>query len=515
MKIACLLLTTLVCCLAFTFIADAQSLSGVQQRNLIFSMVKGQAAKPDTLSLAAATGLQKIKWISGDSSSFSGRPMATRAKNQKWVFMFHPSPAIIGLTRAVVQISNAAGKISAIVSLTGLQTKALEGENEPTLASVVNALGYHINIGWTTLANHSRPELQGDELPFSVFRKAANGKVEMMPVARYSPDFELPFGYYINDNGPVKKQAGILAKAGKYPEHQTLFPSLAAGVVSFDPGKKNFGFYTTGPTHSIYSEDVWNMLLYPENAVRGVRIFPVKDLADKLLKHTYLVCFEEAKNGDYNDYVFLVKNAEPVTSNPFTKIFNGKNLGGWHTFIKGKGVDTDPESNFSVEDSALHVIGKDLGYAITRNAYHNFHFKVDFKWGEKKWPPRENAKRDAGICYNIPVNEPDSIWPVSIECQVQEGDVGDFWLLGFSTITVDGKVNNPSSHTQVVKKKDGERRVGEWNTVEVISYNGTCVHIVNGLPVNYGTNASVKDGRILLQSEYSEVFYRNVQIREL
>jgi hypothetical protein len=33
--------------------------------------------------------------------------------------------------------------------------------------------------------------------------------------------------------------------------------------------------------------------------------------------------------------------------------------------------------------------------------------------------------------------------------------------------------------------------------------------------VNVGEEASVKDGRILLQSEYAEVYYRNPKIRRL
>ncbi len=161
----------------------------------------------------------------------------------------------------------------------------------------------------------------------------------------------------------------------------------------------------------------------------------------------------------------------------------------------------------------MHVRGKELGYIRTNDHFTNYHFKVEFKWGVKKWPPRENDKRDAGICYNILVDEPDSIWPKSIECQVQEGDVGDFWLLSFATIEVDGKPNQPSNHTRMVKKADAEKPYGEWNTMEIISYKGKCIHIVNGVIVNSGENASVKEGRILLQSEYSEVYYRNAGIK--
>jgi len=495
----------------------AQAVAKIEKQQLVFSAIKGSASKPDTLQLPAQIGFSNVKWISGDSASFSIASLATTAgKNKKYILLFKPSQDFTGIARATLQVNNNLSMPVVLINLTGLSTKGLEGENEPPLSVIVDALGYQINIGWINLANHSRPVLQGDELPFSLFRKAGKGKVEMIPVARYSPDFELPFGFYVSSsNGPQKKQAAVLAKAGRFPEHQCLFPAIASGNSYFDPGNEAFGFYATGPTHSAYSEDVWNMLLHPENAVRAVRIYPVKDPAANPVKNTYLVCFEEAKNGDYNDYVFLVKNIEPVTNNLFVPVFNGKNLNGWHTFIQGKGKNTDPENNFSIEDSALHVVGKELGYAITEQPYHNYHFKAAFKWGEKKWPPRENAKRDAGICYNIPVNEPDSIWPVSIECQVQEGDVGDFWLLGFSTISVDGKVNRPSNHTQVVKKRDAEKPNGEWNTVEIISYNGRCIHIVNGVVVNYGNNASVKDGRILLQSEYSEVYYRDIMIRNL
>jgi len=39
--------------------------------------------------------------------------------------------------------------------------------------------------------------------------------------------------------------------------------------------------------------------------------------------------------------------------------------------------------------------------------------------------------------------------------------------------------------------------------------------IVNGVIVNVGEEASVKEGRILLQSEYAEIYYRNPRIREL
>lgn len=488
----------------------SQSATPCIKRKCIFSTVAGSVSKPDSMLLPPAAVSFKLTGV--DTSVFK----IMDHRNKKIKIEFAPPVDFIGIAKAQLQIKNSSGKLIASIDFTGLSTKALEGGNEPPLSHIIDALGYQVNIGWASLDNHSRPELIGEELSPSLFRKAGNDKVQLIPVARYSPDFEVPFGYYINgEQGPQLQQTGVLAKSGAYIEHQTLFPAINSGTTSFDPRDNTFGFYATGPSHTGYSEDVWNMLLYPAYAVRATRIYPLKDQMGQQLRNTYLICFEEAKNGDYNDYVFIAKNITPVDNDLFHPLFNGKNLQGWDTFLRNIGSNADPNNNFMIANNELFVSGKDLGYVITKKGYRNFHFAVDFKWGNKKWPPRENDKRDAGICYNIPVNEPDSIWPQSIECQIQEGDTGDFWLLGFSTIKVNGIKNVPANHTRMVKHSDAEKPSGQWNTVEVISYNGKCVHIVNGVVVNAGEEASVKEGRILLQSEFSEIYYRNIRIREL
>jgi hypothetical protein len=80
---------------------------------------------------------------------------------------------------------------------------------------------------------------------------------------------------------------------------------------------------------------------------------------------------------------------------------------------------------------------------------------AEFKWGEKKYPPRDadTTKRDNGICFYMPLNEKDFVWPKSIECQVQEGDVGDMWLIDSATVVVNGKQTEPKNFTMVKKKK--------------------------------------------------------------
>src|SRR5688500_7158820 len=70
-------------------------------------------------------------------------------------------------------------------------------------------------------------------------------------------------------------------------------------------------------------------------------------------------------------------------------LFNGKNLNGWYTFLETKGKDNDPEKIFVVENGLLRISGKEFGYIATNKAYKNFALVVEFKWGVKKYPPRD------------------------------------------------------------------------------------------------------------------------------
>jgi hypothetical protein len=199
----------------------------------------------------------------------------------------------------------------------------------------------------------------------------------------------------------------------------------------------------------------------------------------------------------------------------FDRLFNNKNLDGWYVYLRDQPVGQDPEGIFSVKDNMLLVTGKIFGYICTKNSYRNFHLMLEFKWGTEKHPPRQNAKRDSGILYYFSSLSPDKIWPRSIECQIQETDCGDFWLVDSTSLTVNGKLYPPTNNQQVVKMSDHENPSGEWNTIEVIAKDGKCTHIVNGVIVNEGIDANVREGKIALQSEGAEIYYRNIRLAKL
>jgi hypothetical protein len=204
--------------------------------------------------------------------------------------------------------------------------------------------------------------------------------------------------------------------------------------------------------------------------------------------------------------------ARPVRADvgTVTPLFNGRNLDGFYTYLPSHGKNSDPEGIFTVHDGMVHVLGKEFGYFCTEKEYENYHLVVEFKWGEKRFPPRATAKRDSGILMHCV--GPDKVWMKSIECQIQEGDTGDFWLVDGTSITSDGQQKTGG---RIIKKKDAEKPTGEWNTVEVICDGDKIQHIVNGVLVNEGTAASVTKGKILLQSEGAEVFYRKIELRPL
>jgi hypothetical protein len=202
-----------------------------------------------------------------------------------------------------------------------------------------------------------------------------------------------------------------------------------------------------------------------------------------------------------------------------TPLFNGKDLSGWTIFIRHPEKDADPRSDpnkiFTVKDGVIHVSGQHFGCLTTEKEYEDYHLKLEFKWGDKKWPPREKAVRDSGILYHCV--GPDKVWTKSVECQIQEHDCGDFYMVDGTSAVIGGKREPRYSK----KLKDTEKPNGEWNTVEVICKGDTVKHIVNGVVVAEATGLSAdKDGktpltrgRILLQSEGAEVFYRNVTIK--
>ncbi|WP_165795433.1 Kelch repeat-containing protein [Deinococcus koreensis] len=197
------------------------------------------------------------------------------------------------------------------LSLSGLRATGLEGTNEPPLAQIVDALNYRIDVGSPALELGTGSVLLGEEIRAPLFRRAGTGPVRLRPVARYSPDGPAPFGFFTLD-GP--SGGARLKELGTIPagEHQTLHPAVTASTrLDFDPGDQPFGVYLAPNAYAPQGTFTLDSLNGGPTR-RGVRVYPVRDRAGEVVADTYLLGLEPAANGDYQDAVFLLEQAQPV-----------------------------------------------------------------------------------------------------------------------------------------------------------------------------------------------------------
>jgi hypothetical protein len=225
-------------------------------------------------------------------------------------------------------------------------------------------------------------------------------------------------------------------------------------------------------------------------------------------------------------------------------LFNGKDLTNFYTFVKGSGKNDDPKKVFQVEEGVIHVSGEVYGYLATEKEYENYHLTVEFKWGEKTYGLRKDKARDSGVLLHA--TGPDKVWPQCIECQMIEGGTCDIILVGTndqptkltSPFEARGKQSwyTPGAPTRAFSNerinwfgrdpewkdvvgyrgpKDVERPVGEWNVIECVCDGSSINYKLNGVQMNGGTDANLTKGKILLQSEGAEVYFRKVDLRPL
>ena len=214
-------------------------------------------------------------------------------------------------------------------------------------------------------------------------------------------------------------------------------------------------------------------------------------------------------------------------------LFNGKDLTGFDTLLQKQGINSDPNKVFQVEKGVLHISGQEFGGLVTQKEYGNYYLRAEFKWGEKTYAPRDGKARDSGIQYNI--TGPLKVWPRMMEFQINEGGTGDMWVVGGTGATVDGKVYqsaesgqgsylriahigrgplvNVTGHRDPVN--DLEKRHGQWTVLELVVNHDRIMYFVNGKLATLATDANTLQGKILFQSEGSEVFFRKMKIAAL
>lgn len=253
----------------------------------------------------------------------------------------------------------------------------------------------------------------------------------------------------------------------------------------------------------------------------------------------------------------------PATpANQVVDLFNGHDLAGFHVRSPRKdGPASESAASlaaaqtvFSVRNGTIHATGQHIAALVTDEEYSNYRLTLQFKWGDRTWPPREEKARVSGVLLHAQAakgRERQS----GIRCVLGEGETGDLAVIGmtgerplsFMSTAVPQEHSDdkprldrfqyrPTAAPVEVSRgyvsrlghaprwkdvkgfrgrRDMELPHGEWNTVECLCRGDRIEIRVNGKLVNIATHCSLARGHIVLQSIYAEVFFKNIQLEHL
>ena len=207
-------------------------------------------------------------------------------------------------------------------------------------------------------------------------------------------------------------------------------------------------------------------------------------------------------------------------------LFDGETTDGWREFNE----TAFPDTGWYIEDGCLVCENSGMGEAgfggdiIYDKTFTNFHFKVDWMI---------EAGGNSGIFFLATEVPGEKIWYNAPEYQILD----NFSNHIDNTLGVDGNRRAGSLYDLIPPDPQNARGAMEWNTAEIVSYEGTIAYRMNGettLEFHLWTDewkemiadskfpdfnpdfADVaKTGYIGLQDHGHAVWFKNIKIREL
>jgi len=211
--------------------------------------------------------------------------------------------------------------------------------------------------------------------------------------------------------------------------------------------------------------------------------------------------------------IFFIAGCGKAT-NGWTPLFDGQKVTG----MRGYKIESFPWEAWVVEDGNLKTIPGGKGVDIISTEIYK-DFELELEWKLK-------SGGNSGIFY-FATEEPHSIWQSAPEMQVLDNTAHPDRLR---------KVTSAGSlYDLIAPSEDVVKPLGEYNQVKIISQNNHIEHWLNGVKIleyEYGSDAlknliskskfkdmpyfaKASSGRIGLQGDHGEVWYRNVRIRKL
>lgn len=233
------------------------------------------------------------------------------------------------------------------------------------------------------------------------------------------------------------------------------------------------------------------------------------------------------------------------------RLFNGKDLTGWYTFIKGRGKSVDPKGVFSVTGGVIRITGEEWGGLVSEESFANYRLSVEYRWLGTRLGSKTKAALDSGILFHSAGVDGGfgGIWMASHEYNLIQGASGDFWTVhpkgadmylkaevadekldgrhfiwkkGGREISISGNgrvcrfdIDRGWTDTPSAPLAVNEKPAGEWNTAELECRGDAVTCWFNGKFVNQATHVKPSSGRIQLQSEGCGVEFRNILLTPL
>jgi len=263
----------------------------------------------------------------------------------------------------------------------------------------------------------------------------------------------------------------------------------------------------------------------------------------------------------------LVLADVPRATGPARALFNGRDLTGWQpwlgypdpavTYRDNPGVAPIGRSRATTGDFAVKAIdgkpalwvkGETWGALVHDADLRDYHLRLEFRWGDKRWAPRIGQPPNNGLLYHTH-GAPGAVfgtWQPSVEFEIMAGSTGMAVAVGRdlrirTTAAPDPALISPpvryrlggrpveivngSLIWNVENARDAERPAGAWNVLDLYVLGDRAVHVVNGLPVMVveglatigkdGARTPLTHGRIQLQSEGAETWFRNVSVEPI
>ena len=251
----------------------------------------------------------------------------------------------------------------------------------------------------------------------------------------------------------------------------------------------------------------------------------------------------------------------PKPAGPATSLFNGQDLKAWNAWLGyadpaltykrpavapiGATAQSAEIFKVVVEDGrpAIYVSGKTWGSLVHSGDFHDYHLRLQYKWGKGRWAPRETQAPNNGLLYHSH-GAPGAVWGTwsqAVEFEIMTGSIGMVVPVGEAISATTTAVDDPAliapklrfapggrvqtvqggtANWNVEAYADAEKPAGEWNTLDLYVLGDRAIHVVNGVPVMEvrdlkADGAPLTHGAIQLQSEGAETFFRDIVLEPI